>query len=119
MAEGGGADVYSSFNVLLGASRGEQLQSDLGLPARPDDDALVVPEWLLDVLLGYKDPAAAALSLPRKAGDRVRLLRHVPRRSHVRDLPPRRVKVADGADAAAPPPYRLTILTDRRPSTRW
>ena len=57
MAEGGGADVYSSFNVLLRRKPKENNFKAIfdclrDLMTTP----LVVPEWLLDVLLGYGDP---------------------------------------------------------------
>ena len=60
MAEGGGADVYSSFNVLLRRKPKENnfkaiLECIRSLMTSP----LVVPDWLLDVLLGYGDPASA------------------------------------------------------------
>ena len=61
MADGKGSNVYASFNVLVRRKPKENnfkaiLQCIRSLMTQP----LVVPNWLLDVLLGYGDPAAAA-----------------------------------------------------------
>ncbi|EOD21389.1 hypothetical protein EMIHUDRAFT_123833, partial [Emiliania huxleyi CCMP1516] len=116
MADGTGADVYQSFNVLLRRKPKENnfkaiLEAIRELLTTP----LATPPWLHDVLLGYGDPAAAAYwSLPADQ----RVTKHdfadtFLDLDHVRaSFPGCDVRLApDGADGGAdpPPPYRLTI----------
>ena len=67
MAEGGAGDVYQLQRDVRRKPKENNFKAIFDCLRDLMTTPLVVPEWLLDVLLGYGDPAAAAYwSLPRK-----------------------------------------------------
>ncbi|PAA88719.1 hypothetical protein BOX15_Mlig009685g1, partial [Macrostomum lignano] len=60
VSEGSGEDVYSSFNVLLRRKPKENnFKAVLETIRNLMNTKCVVPDWLLDLLLGYEDPGSA------------------------------------------------------------
>ena len=114
-AEGSSDDVYATFNVLVRRRQKENnfkaiLQCIRDLMTTP----LVVPEWLLDVLLGYGDPASASYTAlpPEQRVTSYDFFDTFLSVGHVREaFPQARVVLGGGYDQAAtpPPPYRLVI----------